>query len=56
MDDDELRMAYIDYSHEEFKRSPEASEYLGKRGLTNTESFRCRPRHSIRFRSRPRER
>lgn len=37
MDDDELRLAYVDYCHEEFKRSPEASRYLERRGLTNGE-------------------
>ncbi len=37
MDDDELRSAYIDYCHEEFKRSPEAARYLEKRGLISSE-------------------
>jgi len=37
MDDDELRSAYVDYCHEELKRSPEVGQYLGKRGLTNSE-------------------
>ncbi|HVS59519.1 MAG TPA: DNA primase [Gemmatimonadaceae bacterium] len=37
MDDDELRQAYIDYCHEELKRSPEASRYLEKRGLVSSE-------------------
>jgi DNA primase len=37
MDDDELRLAYIDYCHEEFKRSPEVSRYLEKRGLVSSE-------------------
>lgn len=37
MGDDELRLAYIDYCHEEFKRSPEAARYLEKRGLASSE-------------------
>jgi len=37
MDDDELRLAYIDYCHEELKRSPEVSRYLEKRGLISSE-------------------
>ena len=37
MHDDELRLAYIDYCHEELKRSPEAARYLEKRGLTSSE-------------------
>jgi DNA primase len=37
MDDDELRLAYIDYCHEELKRSPEVSRYLEKRGLVSSE-------------------
>jgi DNA primase len=37
MDDDELRSVYVDYCHEELKRSPEAIAYLEKRGIANRE-------------------
>jgi DNA primase len=37
MDDEELKTAYVDYSHEELKRSPEVMAYLEKRGLTHPE-------------------